>query len=81
MSEWISICPFSRDDFNGTKPTSNSDVTGSGGETPPITQPYDPIGGNKPPIIISTDYLLRDESGESITDQIGDPISLEGLRF
>lgn len=91
MSEWISNVPFNRNDFNGTKPPAADTATGGGdgGQLPPTTNPWGsgtttgstPGSGGVPPIITGIDYWLRDENNEVITDQNGEPISLEGLAF
>lgn len=78
--EWISIVPFTRDSFDGTKPPAYDAATGSigtgTGQTPPITTPG---SSATPEIVLTTDYLLRDENLEVITDEHGESISLEGL--
>lgn len=64
MSEvWSSLAWFESDDIDTT--STDGEVVSSLEDTAAIS--------------LSTDYLLRDENGEVIQDENGDPLSLEGL--
>lgn len=75
MNQWINIAPFTRDDFVSDKPPAANAGT-STTETQTV-----PGSGGIPPIKIIIDYLLRDEYNETICDETGDPISLEGMTY
>ena len=74
MSEWISIVPFTVDDFVGTKPSTSA--TGTNNNNMSV-----PGSGGTPSITYEIVYDLQDENGEAITDQNGEIISLEGLTY
>lgn len=65
MSEWISSEWFSQEDIVGTSAETGS-LDGS-------------VSGTSPDIDLESDYYLRDENDEIVTDQNGEPISLEGF--
>jgi hypothetical protein len=78
MSEWISSVSFTRTDFDGAKPPTADTPTNGVGQIPPVTTPG---SGTTPPIVLTTDYWLRDEDNKVITNQNNEGISLEGLEF
>ena len=67
MSEWIELIPFGYGDVA----TVDGATRPGGGAATSATLP----------INLTTDYLLRDFSGQPITDSGGNPISLEGFNY
>lgn len=67
MNKWVSAEWFELPANGDTTTTDYSSTIASGGS------------GTTPTISLAVDYLLRAENGEVITDEAGDPLSLEGI--
>jgi hypothetical protein len=94
MSAWTSLVPFMGGNFDtapvysNVTPSVNSGLAGTGtnpfGAPPPAgggTPPKPGGPSTPPPITLLTDYWLRDQTNEVITDQSGAAVSLQGLEF
>ncbi len=71
MSEWTEIQPFIRDQITFE----------DGSALDPIQSATNADNSIAPSIIATTDFLLRDQIGDLITDQNNESISLEGLTY
>jgi hypothetical protein len=83
MSTWVSKEWFSSSAANSS--TTTTDAGNLDTTTNPWSSDTDSVdittggSGVSPSISLATDYWLRNESGEVITDESGNGISLEGL--
>lgn len=67
MTKWVSTEWFELSANDSSVITNHSSASASEGS------------GATPAISLAVDYLLRAENGEVITDEAGDPLSLEGI--